>query len=129
MRPCRPWKSGASAWESFGGARGEAEPPSAPFAADPARRTRAATDRALPNGSIGMRRVRDRAPTKKPRPQGRGFAGRTNPSSHQGWSTPLMTWITPFDCITLAVVTVAVLPLASVTNTFLPRVCTVSGSP
>ena len=33
----------------------------------------------------------------------------------QGWSTPLTTWITPFDCITLAVVTVAVLPLASVT--------------
>ncbi len=37
------------------------------------------------------------------------------PCGNQGCSTPLITWMTPFDCITLAMVTVAVLPLASVT--------------
>ena len=34
---------------------------------------------------------------------------------NQGISTALTTWMTPFDCITLGIVTVAVPPFASVT--------------
>ena len=46
-----------------------------------------------------------------------------------GRRTVLMTWMTPFDCITFEIVTRATSPLASVMSTDLPFRLTVSGSP
>ena len=47
----------------------------------------------------------------------------------QGISTVSTTWITPFDCITSAIVTIDLPPLASVSITRLPISVAVSGSP
>ena len=47
----------------------------------------------------------------------------------QGISTVSTTWITPFDCITLAIVTVDLPPFASVRTSFLPTIWAVRVPP
>ena len=62
----------------------------------------------------------------------RGFiCGRTarHRKCFEGIRTLLMTWITPFDCSTSAMVTLAVRPFESVISKVLPFSVMVSGSP
>src|SRR5262245_52182110 len=58
-------------------------------------------------------------------------AGLGDPGSrhHIGSSTVSITWMTPFDCSTSAIVTVATLPLASVTESLPGPACLIQMSP
>jgi len=71
-------------------------------------------------GRVAPRRqpMRPETTPRPPREDARGpLQGRRRRVAwaDQGISTPLTTWITPFDCITFGMVTVTVLPFTSVT--------------
>src|SRR5271165_7062048 len=77
-------------------------------------------------GLFPRTREKKRAPSKAPARRKLRIGGR---NAQPGSSTLLMTWMTPFDCITFGIVTSALSPLASITHRRPPPRSKVRSSP